>query len=182
MSYSTTLPGGLTLHVLYISTLMATLNTTPRRRVNFFAAIVPNCIETGRRYSSGARCAVGFTTYHTTDDGDEAYKVTSIECGYRSDHLFDLADLEGPRLVSEANEYERQFARPSSRLHRDAEKAHRAPYDLADAEAAAIADAEHKAAMARLDALEAADKAKAKAKADALAAEPAAEAAAEPTT
>lgn len=125
MSYSTTLPGGLTLHVLYILTLMATINTTPRRRINLFVGCTPNRIETGRRYSSGGRFMLGFRTTASSDDprGD-TYQVTSIELGARSDHLADamLGDEVTPQYIAECNEYEAQFAEPEGYVHAAAER------------------------------------------------------------
>lgn len=131
---------------------MATLNTTPRRKLNFFVGVQTNRDETGRQYSSGGRAVAGFTTIRSNPDDPrgDSYQVTSLEIGGRSDHITDamLGELATPQYVDECNEYEAQFAKPEGFVHAVAER--RISNERADARKAAD-QADAKATQERLE-------------------------------
>ena len=92
MSYIATLPGGLTLHVLYISFSMSMLSVRASRVRPFIGF---------RDYDDHAASTLqtGITTY-SGDDADQTYQTTYVEFGGRSDHLTDaLARATGADVL-----------------------------------------------------------------------------------
>ena len=82
-----------------------------------------------RDYDNGAGSTLqlGAATYTDLDDGDQAYQVSYLEWGGRSDHLSDAIDKargrEVPvRRVSQASDTERNYVGSNERNGIDAAK------------------------------------------------------------